>query len=116
MGLYLEVDSKKVPLGIRSKADNLIMDGAREITVTPTYQRNLVCVVNNGPFEAAGFIYSRQEFSEFFGTDRRPRRWLVCTDEQMKANFRLDTLEMHAADVTGPKTFEELDREKEWGQ
>lgn len=114
MGLYLEVDSKGEPLGTRTKANKLIADGAEEITTTPTYQKNLVCVVDNGPFEAAAFCFSRREFTAFFTSqnDGRRYRWLVATKEQMQCNFRPITLEMHAADVTGPDTFEELDQRR----
>ena len=41
-----------------------------------------ICVVDNGPFEAAAFCYSKREFEEFSSPDSmtrpsRPRTWLI---------------------------------------
>lgn len=112
MGLYLEVDSKGVPLGAKTKVERLLADGAKEI-VPVTYEKNLVCVVDNGPFQAAAFMYSRQEYREIraeLAHDSRPYVWLRCRDEQIARNFRPDTLVKHHRDFIGPKSFEELDR------
>ncbi len=38
----------------------------------------LICVVDNGPFEAAALCYSREEFIEFADpNDPRPKTWLL---------------------------------------
>lgn len=37
----------------------------------------VICVVDNGPFEAAGFCFSKDEFSQFaFPDDPRPKKWV----------------------------------------
>jgi hypothetical protein len=114
MGLYLEVDSKGQHLGTKGKADKLIGDGAVE-QVHPHYEAFVVCVIDNGPFEAAGFCYSRQEFMNFLqGVGRRPARWLVA-ESACRKNFRLDTIEEHLQDVkSGPPAVikERLSREE----
>jgi hypothetical protein len=38
----------------------------------------LICVVSNGPFEAAGFCYNEREFEEFASPkDTRPKTWIT---------------------------------------
>jgi hypothetical protein len=44
----------------------------------------LICVVSNGPFEAAGFCFDEREFREFSDPkDDRPKTWLLM--ERAKA-------------------------------
>ena len=38
----------------------------------------LICVMNNGPFEAAGLVYDDREFEEFVRPDGRQKWWLVA--------------------------------------
>jgi hypothetical protein len=47
----------------------------------PTRTTVLVCVVQNGPFDAAGICYSWGELCAFALADSRPRRWLVFPRE-----------------------------------
>jgi hypothetical protein len=76
MGYYINKTSKGVELPNAHKADYLILDGATEVKAE--FQPNLICVIENGPFDAAGFIYSKQEFEYFTDPrDNRPKRWLV---------------------------------------
>lgn len=37
----------------------------------------MICVVLNGPFEAAGFAINESEFKVFTGLDDRPREFLL---------------------------------------
>lgn len=37
----------------------------------------IICIVDNGPFEAAGFCYSEQEFEEFKREDGREKTWVL---------------------------------------
>lgn len=38
----------------------------------------LICVIDNGPFEAAAYCYNDLEYNEFNNpADPRPRRWLL---------------------------------------
>lgn len=75
MGYYINKTSKGVQLPASDKADYLILDGA--IEVPAKFQPNLICVVENGPFDAAAYAYNEKEFNEFNYPDGRPKRWLV---------------------------------------
>lgn len=70
-------------LGARNKAVDLIrLYRAEEIPlpidmgVVPL-GKALICVVENGLFDAAGLIYNEREFQAFERDDGRPRRWLL---------------------------------------
>lgn len=82
MGYYINEmpDGKRLPnIG---KADKLLtIDGAKELPSTPKeWDDTLVCVVNNGLFEAAGYAFSPDELAVFAHPDGRPKRWLSLTN------------------------------------
>jgi hypothetical protein len=78
MGYYINKDSKGNPLPNKGKAGHL-MDDSADIIVTPTeWRENLVCVVDNGDWEAAAYCYSPGEFHRFMrGKNGRNWIWLV---------------------------------------
>jgi len=42
----------------------------------------LICVISNGPFEAAGYCDDEREFIAFSSSDdKRPRRWFLIKKE-----------------------------------
>lgn len=47
----------------------------------------IICVVDNGPFEAAAYCYNLDEFRAFtFPDDDRPKKWFYVEDaEKVKA-------------------------------
>lgn len=55
----------------------LINDGANPIQPPIEWQEGLVCVVDNGAFEAAGYAYSVNEMEVFKASDGRPKQWLL---------------------------------------
>jgi len=78
MGRYVNHTSKgSLGSSMREKCNGLLEDGAAEVHPTK-FVENLVCVVDNGPFAAAGFCYSESEFKAFNQQDDlRHRRWFV---------------------------------------
>lgn len=79
MGDYINVDSKGQRLPFRYKAAQLIKDGAELLLETPkAWEPNLVCVVNNGDFEAAAYVRHARDLQDFSDpTDyMRPKVWL----------------------------------------
>ena len=75
MGYYIEVPQNK------GKAQQLVeLYGAEILPAAPEFWHKdpaIICVVDNGPFEAAGFCYDSQELSFFKDPDNRPRIWLT---------------------------------------
>lgn len=81
MGYYIQVPQNK------GKAQQLVdLYGAEILPRMPaTFAdipegKALICVVDNGPFEAAGLCYSEREFEAFDAMDKgdqRSRTWVL---------------------------------------
>lgn len=80
MGYYIEVPENK------GKARQIIeLYGGRILPYAPTHEdaradEAIICVVDNGLFEAAGFAYDKAELESFKRPDhgyQRPRTWLI---------------------------------------
>lgn len=87
MGRYL---NPGVTVG---KADQLIGLGAVEIPGPPDSlsdipeESALICVVSNGPFDAAGYAYNDGELKAFtVPDDTRPKRWLLMEKTYVEEN------------------------------
>lgn len=89
MGYYIKTGSSL------NKAEWLIInEGAMELNFVPESLKELpagpelnglVCVVNNGQFEAAAFVYDDYELRRFANpSDYRLKRWLVMPSERAK--------------------------------
>lgn len=76
MGRYINETSKGEPLPRTGKANALINDGAK-IVQPNKFQENLICVIENGFFDAAGYAFSENEFKAFKHPDGRNKIWLV---------------------------------------
>ena len=73
MGMYIQTPFAK------GKADYLISKyGAEEIELSDVPRNGvMVCVVDNGRFEAAAIAYDQDEIYAFATPDGRPKRWLL---------------------------------------
>jgi hypothetical protein len=80
MGKYINQTSNgAMGSSYNSKREALIADGAK-VLINPTrFVNNMVCVVNNGHFAAAAYVYSEGEFVEFSNVeeDPRPKTWFI---------------------------------------
>jgi len=79
VGYYIETPGQS-----KGKAEAIIREhGGRMLLHAPATLSQLeegealVCVVDNGPFEAAAFCYSEEELTEFASPDPRRRQWLA---------------------------------------
>jgi hypothetical protein len=78
MGYYIQA-----PTNLGKAAWLVKTHGAERIPEPQTWRDDkvIICVVNNGPFEAMGFAYSPDELKEFKRPDARPpnrhREWLL---------------------------------------
>ena len=78
MGLYINVNSRGENLPAEGKIRALISDGAYLAPKPVSFQENLICVIRNGFFDAAGYMFSEQEFRVFNdSSDDREKVWLI---------------------------------------
>jgi hypothetical protein len=78
MGKYINQNSNGKVLGSSAsdKINKLVEDGASTINTPVEWNENLVCVVDNGFFGAAGYAYDESEMNQFLSPDGRPKQWL----------------------------------------
>ena len=82
MGFYLQSDGRP-----KGKAQYFVEHyGAKILPNVPKWEdvpeaEAVVCIVDNGSFEAAGYAYSKKELDEFADEDGRPRTWLLMNKE-----------------------------------
>ena len=77
MGIYIQELLDGTPLPKNGKADVLLqLPGAKQIYPSPTkWEDDIICVVENGDFDAAAYVFSQQEMDAFNYSDpRRPDR------------------------------------------
>lgn len=75
MGYYINHNSKGEALP-PNKVTGLLADGAA--ITDASFKENLICVANNGMFDAAAYIFSEREFEDFnYPSDGRPKTWLI---------------------------------------
>ncbi len=84
MGKYINKTSTGEQLGW-DKTETLIKDGAKEIPEPTQWRPNLVCVVDNGVFEAAGYAFDEREMKHFLTPDARHKTWLEYTHAEKLA-------------------------------
>ncbi len=82
MGYYLNEDQSGNVLPRLGKAEVFLNNGdAEEIYIPKNYEEGLVCVVDNGKFDAALYIFSKNEFEYIINNpDPRPKIWLKFKD------------------------------------
>jgi len=78
MGSYIN-DINGVPLPTRDKAIAIfeLVEDSAFISPPTEWVEDLVCVVNNGFFDAAGYAYSPAEMEDFKHPDGRPKIWMI---------------------------------------
>lgn len=83
MGVYIQHDSEGKNLPMKGKALALKLDGATVVSGTE-FVPNMICVVENGSFDAAGWAFDEREFEAFhygeYKRDKRVRTWFVVDD------------------------------------
>ena len=87
MGYYINQINGK-PLPPQGKCETLIENGSTQINTPTEFQDNLVCVVENGFFDAAAYAYSEKEMNEFLDpSDYRRKRWLIVPNADMLSGY-----------------------------
>ncbi len=83
MGKYINETSKGPIQG--SKTAAIVIDGGEQIKQPDSFIPNLICVVDNGIFDAAGYCYNEGEFKVFSKFDGRPKTWLIYPNAEKYA-------------------------------
>ena len=80
MGYYIDPeDMSKEEFLVRK---GLILDEAP--VVHEADDRTAVCLINNGPFTAAGIMFSKNELAEFTNPkDYRPKQWYMVKNSDL---------------------------------
>ena len=88
MGRYVNFTSKgDMGSSAWDKRNALIEDGAIQIETPTEFKENLVCVVDNGFFGAAGYAFCENEFHVFNDPrDMRPKTWFIWDKVEKYAN------------------------------
>lgn len=76
MGKYINHVSSGLAIGA-SFADKklaILKDGAEKILPTP-FVENMVCIVDNGIFAAAAYLYNYEEYLDFVADDGRHKEF-----------------------------------------
>jgi hypothetical protein len=78
MGMYINNIGEKIAPR-KGKADFILKEikGAMIVPPPTIWHADLVCVVDNVAFDAAGYAYSKEEMDVFLESDGRPRQWLL---------------------------------------
>lgn len=77
MGFYIEGPVTSKAQFIVSEYDGKIIPQPKSFSDVPA-DKALICVVDNGPFEAAGYCFGEREFECFSSPrDIRERTWVI---------------------------------------
>jgi len=77
MGRYINaIEGDSMGTSFKEKCNTLIKHGAVAISDTK-FVNNMVCVVDNGLFAAAGYAHSEDEYKSFKHPCGRPKRWFI---------------------------------------
>lgn len=78
MGRYINFNSNGARLPNSNKADYIILDGGEEISAPSKWVENLICVVENGPFDTALYCIDEEEYiAASDPRDIRLKRWII---------------------------------------
>lgn len=79
MGYYINQLKNRQPLPALDKALFMVenIEGVKIIPKPTEFVENLVCVVENGPFDAAAYCYDENEFDVFALNDGRRKTWMI---------------------------------------
>ena len=92
MGYYINQINGKI-LPAKRKVEFLLENGAVRV-INPTFQENLVCVVENIMFDAAAYAYSEDEMKYFNESDGlRTKTWLIVPNANELSGYKTKTHE-----------------------
>ena len=87
MGYYIDFDRQGRYLPSLGKLDTLLSEGGVIIDDT-TFVDNMVCVVDNGNFEAAAYCWSPDILECYRTEDGRDKTWITLPDAAERAGYK----------------------------
>jgi hypothetical protein len=87
MGYYVNSTNSGEGLLPHNKAFALVLDGALPINPPTEWQPNLVCVVENGSFDAAAYAFNADEMKYFLEPDGRRKIWLIVQNADKLSGY-----------------------------
>jgi hypothetical protein len=89
MGKYVNIDLNRNLLQARGKATALVQSGAERIEEPSSLEQHpgkaVLCVVENGPFDAVAWAFHEGELNEFKRDDGRFKTWLTVSDSVVES-------------------------------
>jgi hypothetical protein len=90
MGYYInKINSQVLGTSFDEKCQGLLDNGATQ-TSDSEFKENLVCVVDNGIFAAAGYAFSEKEFEYFKMPDTRRKKWFIVPNADVLSGFKVE--------------------------
>ena len=85
MGKYIEGPAKGKAQFLQDQHNARILRTREEIIAAHCDNGEaVICVVDNGPFEAAGYCHDEREFEIFTAPDPRPKRWMTMEKKSVE--------------------------------
>jgi len=84
MGYYIQGPAKGKAKMLLDEEDAFLLEGLEQAREAFAEGFGVICVVDNGPFEAAGFAFSQNELEVFIHPDGRPKTWLAMDLERAR--------------------------------
>ena len=82
MGFYIQGPQSGKAKFLQTKYDCIVIPQPKSYAEIEA-DLALICVVDNGPFEAAAYCFSQGEFEAFtLPSDRRTKTWLLMDKQQ----------------------------------
>jgi len=90
MGQYInEIDGKHIGSSFTEKRNSIknIKDSVEYPGTPKIWEENIVCIIDNGPFAAAAYIYNESELVAFSDpNDIRTKAWFNVPNAEQYAN------------------------------
>lgn len=87
MGFYInDINGEGIGVSFEQKCENLQKHGAEEVS-GDEFKENLVVVVDNGLFAAAGYAFSEREYEVFCDPNGRRTKWFVVPDAAKHSGY-----------------------------
>ena len=89
MGYYIDkINGEVLGASFEEKCQVLMKNGAVPTTGN-MFEKDLVCVVDNGMFAAAGYAFSENEYNVFKRNDGRRKRWYIVPDADVLSGYKV---------------------------